>query len=493
MAPQACRHIETPRVTSRGYKRQRGGHLKNDLDAPSSPLAPTSHDSTWDTSSDSDSDIAPPKRQAEEHGSSSNAFIRNWLTPHTKPVRHSPFRTWRQQRAHNLDVRALSQAQLRRLNHDRLLEICKSMGYTTGQLSSLRKPELVERIALHARNNQGVNPPKPLVQPRLVIEGGTLGLSFAHGSGRPVFQRSPHSRRLRRFESPSKGRSPHKNPFDHTKLIPPSGSLEPLKESDWSDQPGSESPAESNSSLSSLSEAPDSPTLNAQIPEPAVPIHRSRKQESNIIIAASKSTQTKFTEGLSPALLGRRRRHSLHGMCVARGINARQDCTKAELIAALLGEPGAEKRATESEDLNGLDLESLQLLDHEIPPENLEKIERIGTGGFKDVYLGRYHVSRTRSIKVAISDIRNEITDMDLKELRLLRDLRHENIVHFIGVSIPPPPRLVPCMIITELCINGDLFDYIRNTPPPPDSEIVSRCLPVHFTAAYCQGSRIPT
>lgn len=161
-------------------------------------------------------------------------------------------------------------------------------------------------------------------------------------------------------------------------------------------------------------------------------------------------------------------------MCTSRGINIRKDCTKAELIAALLDEPGAVQNVSaEPEDLNGLDLERLQLLDQEIPPENIEKLERIGTGGYKDVYLGRYRYSRNRVIKVAVSDIRNEVTEMDIKEMKLLRDLQHENIVRFIGVSIPPPPRDVPCMIITELCSNGDMFDFIRNTPAPSDVEIV--------------------
>ena len=86
--------------------------------------------------------------------------------------------------------------------------------------------------------------------------------------------------------------------------------------------------------------------------------------------------------------------------------------------------------------------------------------------------MGKYHISRTRVNKVAIADIRDQLTEMDIKELGFLRDLRHENIVRFIGVSIPAEPRTVPCMIVSELCSNGDLFDYIRNTPPPADVEI---------------------
>ena len=57
---------------------------------------------------------------------------------------------------------------------------------------------------------------------------------------------------------------------------------------------------------------------------------------------------------------------------------------------------------------------------------------------------------------------------MDIKELGLLRDLRHPNIVHFIGVSIPAAPSEVPVTIVTELCANGDLFDYLRGVPHPP-------------------------
>ncbi|GAA5877545.1 hypothetical protein JCM16303_003373 [Sporobolomyces ruberrimus] len=126
------------------------------------------------------------------------------------------------------------------------------------------------------------------------------------------------------------------------------------------------------------------------------------------------------------------------------------------------------KEREHQEDVNALDLESLQLQDKEIPPEKLTKLELVGSGGFKDVYKGTY---RRRTI--AICDIRGHLTDMDIKELGLLRDLRHENIVQFIGVSIPKPPSAVPVMIVTELCANGDLFDYIRGVEAPQFREIL--------------------
>lgn len=85
-----------------------------------------------------------------------------------------------------------------------------------------------------------------------------------------------------------------------------------------------------------------------------------------------------------------------------------------------------------------------------------------------DSYEGKY-----RNVKVALADIRGHLTENDIKELGLLRDLRHENIVRFIGVSIPDQ-KDVPVTIVTELCSNGDLFDYIRNVSPPPFDKIVS-------------------
>ena len=36
------------------------------------------------------------------------------------------------------------------------------------------------------------------------------------------------------------------------------------------------------------------------------------------------------------------------------------------------------------------DLESLGLDDREIPPEKITKLSKIGSGGFKDVFIGRY-------------------------------------------------------------------------------------------------------
>ncbi|KAI6150654.1 hypothetical protein BKA82DRAFT_4118185 [Pisolithus tinctorius] len=118
--------------------------------------------------------------------------------------------------------------------------------------------------------------------------------------------------------------------------------------------------------------------------------------------------------------------------------------------------------ATQPEPELELDLESLGLEDREIPPDKLTKLEKIGSGGFKDVYIGRF-----KGRRVAIAEFRDQLSSMDIKELKLLGGFNHPNIVRFLGVSLPENPRESPVMIVSELCANGDLFDYVRNVSPP--------------------------
>src|ERR1700722_4135061 len=52
-----------------------------------------------------------------------------------------------------------------------------------------------------------------------------------------------------------------------------------------------------------------------------------------------------------------------------------------------------------------LDLESLGLEDREIPPDKLTKLEKIGSGGFKDVFIGKL-----KGRKIAISEFRGQLS-----------------------------------------------------------------------------------
>ncbi|KAE8543422.1 hypothetical protein D1P53_000133 [Cryptococcus gattii VGV] len=136
------------------------------------------------------------------------------------------------------------------------------------------------------------------------------------------------------------------------------------------------------------------------------------------------------------------------------------------------GDVEEEKKGTEAE-LN-LDLQELGLEDSVIKPSQLTKLEKIGSGGFKDVYVGKF-----RGRKVAISEFRSHLSEMDIRELKLLAEFSHPNIVRFRGICIPEDSTHVPCMLVSELCENGDLFDYIRNVPCPTLKRLLSLMLDI--------------
>ena len=64
-----------------------------------------------------------------------------------------------------------------------------------------------------------------------------------------------------------------------------------------------------------------------------------------------------------------------------------------------------------------LDLESLGLEDREIPPEKLTKLEKIGSGGFKDVFIGKF-----KGRKIAISEFRGQLSSSKWRTLALQLD-----------------------------------------------------------------------
>lgn len=136
--------------------------------------------------------------------------------------------------------------------------------------------------------------------------------------------------------------------------------------------------------------------------------------------------------------------------------------------------PLSGENTTQPEPELELDLESLGLEDREIPPDKLTKLEKIGSGGFKDVFIGKF-----KGRRVAIAEFRDQLNSMDIKELKLLGGFDHPNIVRFLGVSIPENTRETPVMIVSELCSNGDLFDYIRNVPAPSLKKVLNIMLDI--------------
>ncbi|KAI8975680.1 kinase-like domain-containing protein [Mycotypha africana] len=112
---------------------------------------------------------------------------------------------------------------------------------------------------------------------------------------------------------------------------------------------------------------------------------------------------------------------------------------------------------------------------YDIPFKALTIGKKIGSGGFKDCYkeLRLAHFSQ-----VDLEEIKHEIN--------VLKQLRHENVVRFIGVCTDPQHL----SIITELCAKGDLFDVIRNYKKPSFSQLVMYMYDIALGVSYLHTRR---
>ncbi|GAN04816.1 kinase-like protein [Mucor ambiguus] len=157
-------------------------------------------------------------------------------------------------------------------------------------------------------------------------------------------------------------------------------------------------------------------------------------------------------------------------------------------------------------ELNSRDLSMLFLddknPDFDIPYHALVVGKKLGSGGFKDCYTGMYKgVGRkthaaclslnlikftTIQEPVAIGELRlTHFNQVDLDEIKheinVLKQLRHENVIRFIGVCTHPQHLC----IITELCAKGDLFDVIRCYKKPNFSQLVMYMYDIALGVSY--------
>lgn len=78
----------------------------------------------------------------------------------------------------------------------------------------------------------------------------------------------------------------------------------------------------------------------------------------------------------------------------------------------------------------------------------------LGEGSYGTVYRGLcYHMNVAIKLLDCSAD---NLDEACLNEANILKDLRHKNIVFFLGVCMDPP------CIITEFCSQGSLFDFLR-------------------------------
>uniref|UniRef100_A0A914MM59 Tyrosine-protein kinase n=1 Tax=Meloidogyne incognita TaxID=6306 RepID=A0A914MM59_MELIC len=88
--------------------------------------------------------------------------------------------------------------------------------------------------------------------------------------------------------------------------------------------------------------------------------------------------------------------------------------------------------------------------------------EQIGAGQFGEVFKAKFKTTRGAKLVVAVKTLRDSeaVTNQKsfLSEARLMRKLRHVNVVRMFGVAVYEHPM----MIVMELCTGGSLLHQLR-------------------------------
>ncbi|CAN4098287.1 unnamed protein product [Withania somnifera] len=98
------------------------------------------------------------------------------------------------------------------------------------------------------------------------------------------------------------------------------------------------------------------------------------------------------------------------------------------------------------------------IADFEIPWEDLALGERIGLGSYGEVYRGEWHGTEVAVKKFLDQDITGESLEEFRSEVRIMKRLRHPNVVLFMG-AVTRSPHL---SIVTEFLHRGSLYRLIH-------------------------------
>ncbi|GJJ71991.1 hypothetical protein EMPS_04348 [Entomortierella parvispora] len=122
----------------------------------------------------------------------------------------------------------------------------------------------------------------------------------------------------------------------------------------------------------------------------------------------------------------------------------------------------------------------------EISYDQLTVGRKLGSGGFKDCYAGTF-----KGEEVAIGELRiQNFSELDVKEMKheinVLKQLRHESIIRFIGVCT----NVRHLCIVTELCANGDLYDHMRKVRKPSFGRMIMIMHDIAMGCSYLHARR---
>jgi serine/threonine protein kinase len=120
--------------------------------------------------------------------------------------------------------------------------------------------------------------------------------------------------------------------------------------------------------------------------------------------------------------------------------------------------------------------------------------KKVAAGGYKEVYVGSY-----KGVEVAIGVVQTaklspeDIADIE-KESEVLSQIRHDNIVKFIGIAkqYDDGNSDVPSQtcFVTEYCPHGDLSDYMKANQKPSLKQQLGIMYDIAFGCAYLHGRR---
>ncbi|KAK4486614.1 hypothetical protein RD792_006865 [Penstemon davidsonii] len=96
--------------------------------------------------------------------------------------------------------------------------------------------------------------------------------------------------------------------------------------------------------------------------------------------------------------------------------------------------------------------------DCEIPLEDITLGERIGLGSYGEVYRGDWHGTEVAVKKFLDQDLTGESLEEFRSEVRIMKRVRHPNVVLFMG-AVTRPPNL---SIVTEFLPRGSLYRLIH-------------------------------
>ncbi|KAI9097644.1 hypothetical protein K1719_025415 [Acacia pycnantha] len=141
-------------------------------------------------------------------------------------------------------------------------------------------------------------------------------------------------------------------------------------------------------------------------------------------------------------------------------INEKSSLKKSVLSSSKQSEPEKVDNGLENTDIpRYLNLEPSLAMDWlEIPWDDLRIKERVGAGSFGTVHRGEWHGSDVAVKVLSIQDFREDQLKEFLREVAIMKRVRHPNVVLFMG-AVTKRPHL---SIVTEYLPRGSLYRLIH-------------------------------